>query len=86
MSTNKEGANYKKGDTFTDTHEQLGGFGVGAAKAGIIESNYVVPTKVMTVQPGVELIEKGKITAGEKVKYPNKMPLSDYNKMKDPRF
>ena len=45
----------------------------------------MLPSKVMTVQPGVELIEKGKVTIGEKVKIPNKINLADYRKLKDPR-
>ena len=34
-------------------------------KDGVIESNYTQPSKVMTIQPGVQLIEKGKVTKFE---------------------
>ena len=59
-------------------------FGQGG-KSGVIESNYVAPTKVMSIQPGVELTEKGKVTKGDKMKVQNKLNLSDYRKLKEPR-
>ena len=76
----------KRQDTYTESHDNqaLGKFGQGT-KADVIESNYTDPNKVMTIASGVELIEKGKITAGGQLSVPNKIKLSDYNKMKDPR-
>ena len=63
----------------------MGGY-AQAHKAAVIESNYAVPTAVMTIASGVELIEKGKSTKGEHIVIPNKIKLSEYNKMKDPRM
>ena len=39
----------------------------------------------MTMQPGVKLNEKGKVTSGQAVRIPNKFNLADYLQLKDPR-
>ena len=76
----------KDTDNFEATRDLDGerNFGQGG-RAGVIESNYVAPTKVMSIQPGVELTEKGKVTKGDKMKVQNKLNLTDYRKLKEPR-
>jgi len=55
------------------------------AKQGVIEFNHVAPSKVMTIEQGVELIEKGKSMKGSDYTVSGKLKLEDYRKMHDPR-
>jgi len=51
----------------------------------VIEFNHVAPSKVMTIEPGVELIEKGKNFKGDYYAVEGKFRLTDYRKLHDPR-
>jgi len=56
-----------------------------AHKQGVIEFNHVAPSKVMQIEPGVELLEKGKSIKGEYFSVEGKYRLTDYRKINDPR-
>ena len=56
-----------------------------AHKQGVIEFNHVAPSKVMSIEAGVEMIEKGKSLKGEDFKIEGKFKLEDYRKLHDPR-
>ncbi len=54
-------------------------------KQDVIEPKQMTSSKVMTVDKGVELIEKGKVTKGEDYAEEGRIKLEDYRKMHDPR-
>lgn len=56
-----------------------------AHKQGVIEFNHVAPSKVMTIEAGVELVEKGKSTKGQDYNIDGKFKLADYRKLHDTR-
>jgi len=57
----------------------------GHTKDDVIESNHSDPSKIMMIQPGVELQQKGKATKGDDLKVENKLNLSDYRSLVDPK-
>ena len=54
-------------------------------KLDVIEPKTMTSSKVMTVEKGVELIEKGKVTKGEDYTEDGRLKLEEYRKMHDPR-
>ena len=56
-----------------------------AQKQSVIEFDALAPSKVMTIEAGVELIEKGKSVRGDDYSMSGKLKLKDYQKMVDPR-
>ncbi len=76
---NKQGA--KEGNEY----ETGGSLQFLAHKQAVIEFNHVAPSKVMTMEPGVELIEKGKNFKGDYYAVEGKFRLTDYRKLHDPR-
>ena len=54
-------------------------------KQDVIEPKQMTSSKVMMVDKGVELIEKGKSTKGEDYYQEGRIKLMDYRKMTDPR-
>ena len=51
----------------------------------MIESNHSDPSKIMMIQPGVELQTKGKVTKGDDLKVEHKLNLNDYRSLVDPK-
>lgn len=56
---------------------------MGIHRAEIINSNYSVPSKIMVIQPGVELIEPngGRHVKSDSIVINGRLKVSDYKKM-----
>ena len=68
MQDKQGGTHYSRQNTQKETPKGDKGFETATsmqflgAKQGVIEFNHVAPSKVMTIEQGVELIEKGKVS------------------------
>jgi len=53
---------------------------------GVIEFHHLAPSKLMEIEAGVELIEKGKSTKGDDLNLHGKLKLEEYRKINDPSY
>lgn len=72
-------------DSRADEYETGGSMHFMAHKQGVIEFNHVAPSKVITLEDGVEMIEKGRSLKGNDIKRSNQLKLDEYRKLHDPR-
>ena len=56
-----------------------------AHKQAVIEFNQLVPSKVIQIEDGVELVEKGKSVKGNSYSVQGKYKLDEYRKLNDTR-
>ena len=60
-------------------------FRAGGSKLDVIEFHHLAPSKLMQIEAGVELIEKGKSTKGDELNLQGKYRLEEYRNLHDPQ-
>ena len=77
--TTKSGANNANETGMSNIFQAVAG------NLDVIEFHHLAPSKLMQIEAGVELIEKGKSTKGDELNLQGKFRLEEYRMLHDPQ-